>query len=125
MLKPSELLKNTLGLLNTPGTQGVVGFVNPHPSVEFAWGIGQVVNEGLVARPLRPYRMVIAAAPGYLQRHGTPRRARMASLRPASAVSASPRCRCRSSRCRWMSMLLGMFTTNRWFVRPFTGRTGR
>lgn len=37
--------------------------------------IGQVVNEGLVARPLRPYRMVIAAAPAYLQRHGTPGRA--------------------------------------------------
>lgn len=34
--------------------------------------IGQVVNEGLVARPLRPYRMVIVAAPAYLQRHGTP-----------------------------------------------------
>ena len=34
--------------------------------------IGQVVDEGLVARPLRPYRMVIAAAPAYLQRHGTP-----------------------------------------------------
>ncbi len=37
--------------------------------------IGQVVNEGLVARSLRPYRMVIAAAPAYLQRHGTPERA--------------------------------------------------
>ncbi|MBV7455799.1 LysR family transcriptional regulator [Acidovorax sp. sif1233] len=37
--------------------------------------IGQVVDEGLVARPLRPYRMVIAAAPAYLQRHGTPGRA--------------------------------------------------
>lgn len=37
--------------------------------------IGQVVNEGLVARPLHPYRMVIAAAPDYLQRHGTPLRA--------------------------------------------------
>ncbi|MDP3227331.1 MAG: LysR family transcriptional regulator [Acidovorax sp.] len=36
--------------------------------------IGQVVNEGLVARPLRPYRMVIAAAPAYLQRYGTPER---------------------------------------------------
>ena len=35
--------------------------------------IGQVVNEGLVARPLRPYRMVIAATPAYLLRHGTPR----------------------------------------------------
>lgn len=37
--------------------------------------IGRVVDEGLVARPLRPYRMVIAAAPAYLQRHGTPERA--------------------------------------------------
>lgn len=37
--------------------------------------IGRVVQEGLVARPLRPYRMVIAAAPAYLRRHGTPRRA--------------------------------------------------
>ena len=37
--------------------------------------IGQVVNEGLVARPLRPYRMVIAAAPAYLQRYGTPKHA--------------------------------------------------
>ncbi|MBV7462964.1 MULTISPECIES: LysR family transcriptional regulator [unclassified Acidovorax] len=39
---------------------------------DLAVRIGQVVNEGLVARPLRPYRMVIAAAPSYLQRHGTP-----------------------------------------------------
>ena len=37
--------------------------------------IGRVADEGLVARPLRPYRMVIAAAPAYLQRHGTPQRA--------------------------------------------------
>ena len=39
---------------------------------DLAVRIGQVVNEGLVVRPLRPYRMVIAAAPSYLQRHGTP-----------------------------------------------------
>ena len=39
---------------------------------DLAVRIGQVVNEGLVARPLGPYRMVIAAAPSYLQRHGTP-----------------------------------------------------
>ena len=37
--------------------------------------IGRVADEGLVARPLRPYRMVIAAAPAYLQRHGTPEHA--------------------------------------------------
>ncbi|MCV2369064.1 LysR family transcriptional regulator [Roseateles oligotrophus] len=34
--------------------------------------IGEVGDESLVARPLRPYRMVIAAAPGYLQRRGRP-----------------------------------------------------
>ena len=37
--------------------------------------IGRVADEGLVARPLRPYGMVIAAAPDYLRRHGTPRSA--------------------------------------------------
>ena len=30
-------------------------------------------GEGLVARPLQPYRMVIAAAPSYLRRRGHPR----------------------------------------------------
>lgn len=34
--------------------------------------IGRIVDEGLVARSLRPYRMVIAATPAYLARHGTP-----------------------------------------------------
>lgn len=37
--------------------------------------IGPVAAEGLVARPLQPYRLVIAAAPSYLQRQGTPERA--------------------------------------------------
>lgn len=36
--------------------------------------IGDVVDESLVARPLRPYRMVIAATPSYLARHGRPER---------------------------------------------------
>ena len=34
--------------------------------------IGHVTDEGLVARPLRPYAMVIAATPDYLKRHGRP-----------------------------------------------------
>lgn len=34
--------------------------------------IGNVVDENLIARPLQPYRMVIAAAPSYLERCGTP-----------------------------------------------------
>ena len=34
--------------------------------------IGDVDAAGLVARPLRPYRRVLAAAPGYLARHGRP-----------------------------------------------------
>jgi len=37
--------------------------------------IGSVGNEGLVARPLQPYRMVIAASPAYLHKHGRPERA--------------------------------------------------
>lgn len=32
--------------------------------------IGEVDEPGLVARPLQPYRRRLAAAPGYLQRHG-------------------------------------------------------
>lgn len=37
--------------------------------------VGAVGDESLVARPLRPYRMAIAAAPSYLRQHGCPRRA--------------------------------------------------
>lgn len=36
--------------------------------------IGDVTESGLVARPLRPYRRVLAASPGYLVRHGNPER---------------------------------------------------
>ncbi|MEO5793613.1 MAG: LysR family transcriptional regulator [Rhodoferax sp.] len=43
--------------------------------IDVAVRIGPVVDEGLVARPLQPYRMVIAAAPAYLERHGRPQRA--------------------------------------------------
>ncbi|MGK5072263.1 LysR family transcriptional regulator [Janthinobacterium sp. ZB1P44] len=35
--------------------------------------IGALEDSGMVARPLRPYAMVICAAPAYLARHGTPR----------------------------------------------------
>ncbi|AMO96571.1 bacterial regulatory helix-turn-helix, lysR family protein [Collimonas fungivorans] len=34
--------------------------------------IGEIEATGLVARPLRPYRRILAAAPGYLARHGQP-----------------------------------------------------
>ncbi|MFG6490627.1 LysR substrate-binding domain-containing protein, partial [Roseateles sp. BYS78W] len=34
--------------------------------------IGDVRDTALVARPLRPYRRVLAAAPRYLAPHGTP-----------------------------------------------------
>jgi DNA-binding transcriptional LysR family regulator len=36
--------------------------------------IGNIADESLVARPLHPYRMVIAAAPSYLARRGRPER---------------------------------------------------
>ena len=34
--------------------------------------IGEIDNEGLVARPLQPYRRMLAAAPAYLAQHGQP-----------------------------------------------------
>ncbi len=34
--------------------------------------IGPIHDETLVARPLEPYRMVLAASPAYLARHGSP-----------------------------------------------------
>lgn len=40
--------------------------------IDVAVRIGSVIDESLVARALMPYRMVIAAAPGYLQRRGRP-----------------------------------------------------
>ncbi len=36
--------------------------------------IGEVEDETLVARRLRPYRRILAASPGYLARHGAPQR---------------------------------------------------
>lgn len=34
--------------------------------------IGKLDDSGMVARPLRPYAMVICAAPAYLEKHGVP-----------------------------------------------------
>lgn len=34
--------------------------------------IGAINNDGLVARPLQPYRRILAAAPAYLAQHGRP-----------------------------------------------------
>lgn len=34
--------------------------------------IGEIDEPGLVARPLKPYRRIMAAAPAYLSRHGSP-----------------------------------------------------
>lgn len=44
--------------------------------IDVAVRIGEVKDESLIARPLKPYRMVIAAAPSYLKAHGTPQQAR-------------------------------------------------
>jgi DNA-binding transcriptional LysR family regulator len=41
---------------------------------EVAIRIGELANTGLVARPLRPYRILLCASPQYLKRHGTPAR---------------------------------------------------
>lgn len=34
--------------------------------------VGRLHADGMVARPLRPYRMVVAGAPSYFERHGEP-----------------------------------------------------
>ncbi|MEK8034685.1 LysR family transcriptional regulator [Ideonella sp. DXS29W] len=44
-------------------------------SLDAAIRIGRVSDESLVARPLTPYRMVIAGSPAYLKQHGVPQRA--------------------------------------------------
>lgn len=41
-------------------------------NVELGILIGDVKDMGLVARPLRPYRRILAASPKYLATHGTP-----------------------------------------------------
>lgn len=56
-------------------------------AIDAAIRIGRVGDDGLVARPLTPYRMVIAASPAYLRRHGRPKRA--ADLATHSCLSHS------------------------------------
>lgn len=36
--------------------------------------VGRLADEELIAKPLTPYQMTIAASPSYLKKHGTPRR---------------------------------------------------
>ncbi|TCV95180.1 LysR family transcriptional regulator [Biostraticola tofi] len=43
---------------------------------QLAFRIGAILDEGLIAHPLPDYRMVLAAAPGYLARHGVPKHPR-------------------------------------------------
>jgi DNA-binding transcriptional LysR family regulator len=69
----------------------VTGFLRQHPEVEIdlhltdrfvdlieegyevAFRIGKVANSTLVARPLKPYRLLVCAAPSYLKTNGVPR----------------------------------------------------
>lgn len=39
---------------------------------QLAIRIGNINDDGIIAIPLPPYRMILAASPEYLQRHGTP-----------------------------------------------------
>ncbi len=41
---------------------------------EAAIRIGQLPDSALIARPLAPYRLMVCASPGYLERRGTPQR---------------------------------------------------
>lgn len=51
------------------GTDTLIG-----DGYELGIHIGEIDGPGLVARPLKPYRRVMAAAPAYLNRHGSPQR---------------------------------------------------
>lgn len=72
-------------------TPAVTEFLRDHPDVriqltlndrvsdlfddgfDLAFRIGPIHDDGLVARPLAPYRMMLCASPGYLARHAPPR----------------------------------------------------
>ncbi|MEX8193391.1 LysR family transcriptional regulator [Comamonas guangdongensis] len=64
-------LANPLVRVDLQLSDGLVDLVGEN--MDAAVRIGQIGAEGLVARPLQPYRMVIAAAPAYLRQHGRPR----------------------------------------------------
>ena len=64
------LLQNEQVRIDLQLTDGVVDLAGD--GIDVALRIGDVLDASLVARPLRPYRMVIAATPAYLARHGTP-----------------------------------------------------
>lgn len=99
----------------------VAGFCDDHPGVtlevslndrrvdliaegfDLAVRVGELPASTMIARLVGSYRMVLVAAPGYLQRHGTP-------LSPASL--AAHRC----------LLNLNMQPRNRW---PFHARDGR
>ena len=67
------LLDNPLVRVDLQLSDGLVDLAGD--GIDVAVRIGPVVDESLVARPLKPYRMVIAAAPAYLERYGRPQRA--------------------------------------------------
>jgi len=40
--------------------------------IDIAFRIGRLTDSNLIARPLQPYQLAIAASPGYLKTHGAP-----------------------------------------------------
>lgn len=61
---------------------------------DLAFRIGPLAESGMIARPLRPYRMAVAAAPSYLARRGTP--THPSELDRHESVAFAP-----SARSRW------------------------
>jgi DNA-binding transcriptional LysR family regulator len=58
-------------------------------SVDVAIRIGRLEDPALVTRRLAPCRMVVCASPAYLERHGTPRKARDLLRAPRLAFSGA------------------------------------
>jgi DNA-binding transcriptional LysR family regulator len=70
---------------------------------EFEAGIrlGNLPSSGLIARPLTPYRLMICAAPAYLERRGTPMHPEDLSGHDCLAYAYSARSEWRSAQAVW------------------------
>jgi DNA-binding transcriptional LysR family regulator len=68
---------------------------------EVAIRLGTLKDSGLIARPLAPYRMMICAAPGYLERRGTPKVAADLAEHDCLAFAYSPSSEWHDAGSKW------------------------
>jgi DNA-binding transcriptional LysR family regulator len=68
---------------------------------EVAIRLGTLTDSGLIARPLAPYRMMICAAPDYLERRGTPKVAADLAEHDCLAFTYSPSSEWHDAGSKW------------------------